>query len=199
MAAAREYKVVTQLGNQGHSSGSIRRFASGSGRRRHRRGAHRSCRLRRLQEVYCQLRNLDKLDQTYEVPQGAWTTISGSARAVPAYTPFWVHWNWRGWMPFGTGTIGDWFCHVIDPAFWALDLDAPIAVQAEVTDYDPAKHGLTYPPGTKITFDFPAKGKRGPVQLVWHDGSNTIPKPEGWSAPTTRSRAPEPSSSANAA
>ena len=20
-----------------------------------------------------------------------------------------VHWNWRGWMPFGTGTVGDWF------------------------------------------------------------------------------------------
>jgi hypothetical protein len=47
-----------------------------------------------------------------------------------------------------------------------------------VTDYDPAKHGLTYPPATKITFEFPAKGKRGPVKLVWHDGNNQIPKPK---------------------
>ena len=88
------------------------------------------------------------------------------------YTPFWVPWNWRGWMPFGTGTIGDWFCHVIDPTFWALDLDAPSTVQAEVTDYDPAKQGLTYPPATKITFEFPARNQRGPVKLVWYDGNN---------------------------
>jgi hypothetical protein len=85
-------------------------------------------------------------------------------------------------MPFGTGTIGDWFCHVVDPSFWALDLDAPSTVQAQVTDYEPARHGLTYPPATKITFEFPAKGNRGPVKLVWHDGNNRIPKPAGFMA-----------------
>jgi predicted dehydrogenase len=85
-------------------------------------------------------------------------------------------------MPFGTGTVGDWFCHVIDPTFWALGLNAPSTIQAEVTDYDPAKHGLTYPPATKITFEFPAQGKRGPVKLVWHDGNNPIPKPASFTA-----------------
>ena len=90
------------------------------------------------------------------------------------YTPFWVRWNWRGWMPFGTGTIGDWFCHVIDPTFWALNLDAPTSVLAEVTGYDPAKQGLTYPPATKITFEFPARKERGPIKLVWFDGDNRI-------------------------
>jgi len=98
------------------------------------------------------------------------------------YTPFWVPWNWRGWMPYGTGTIGDWFCHVIDPTFWALDLDAPSTVQAEVTDYDPAKQGLTYPPGTKITYEFPARKERGAVKLVWYDGVNPVPRPAQFSA-----------------
>lgn len=83
-------------------------------------------------------------------------------------------------MPFGTGTIGDWFCHVIDPSFWALDLGEPSSVQAEVSDYDPAKHGLTYPPATRITFEFPARQDRGPVKLVWHDGNHTIPHPAGF-------------------
>ena len=80
-------------------------------------------------------------------------------------------------MHFGGGTIGDWICHVVDPAYWALDLDAPTSVMAEVTDYDPVKHGQTYPPGSKITFEFPAKKDRGPVKLVWHDGNTMIPKP----------------------
>jgi predicted dehydrogenase len=129
-------------------------------------------------EVYCQLRNLDKLDQRYEVPEGLDYDLWVGPVPFRPYTPFWVPWNWRGWMPFGTGTIGDWFCHVIDPTFWALDLDAPSTVQAEVTDYDPVKQGLTYPPATKITIEFPARKERGPVKIVWHDGNNRIPKPQ---------------------
>jgi predicted dehydrogenase len=85
-------------------------------------------------------------------------------------------------MPFGGGVIGDWICHVLDPAFWALDLDAPTSIKAEVTGYDLAKHGLTYPPGTRVSFEFPAKNGRGPVQVVWHDGNTTIPKPDGFPA-----------------
>ena len=86
------------------------------------------------------------------------------ALALPPFlvTNCWLHFLghtgvWRGWLPFGTGTIGDWFCHVIDPSFWALNLGAPTSVHAEVTDYDPKIHGLTYPPATKITFEFPAR------------------------------------------
>jgi len=178
MAAARKYKVVTQLGNQGHSSDSIRRVCewvwAGAIGRVHT--VHAGCDA--FPEVYCQLRNLDKLDQRYEVPEGLDYDLWVGPVPFRPYTPFWVPWNWRGWMPFGTGTIGDWFCHVIDPTFWALDLDAPSTVQAEVTDYDPVKQGLTYPPATKITIEFPARKERGPVKIVWHDGNNRIPKPQ---------------------
>ena len=164
MAAARKYKVVTQLGNQGHSSGSIRRLCEWvwAGAIGQVHTVHAGCDA--FKEVYCQLRNLDKLDQTYEVPKGLDYDLWIGPVPFRPYTPFWVPWNWRGWMPFGTGTIGDWFCHVIDPSFWALDLDAPSTVQAEVTDYDPAKQGLTYPPATKITFEFPARRQARPGQ-----------------------------------
>jgi predicted dehydrogenase len=180
--AARQYKVVTQLGNQGHSSSSIRRLCEWvwAGAIGQVQTVHAGCDA--FKDVYCQLRNLDKLDKQYEAPSSLDYDLWIGPVPFRPYTPFWVHWNWRGWMPFGTGTIGDWFCHVIDPSFWALDLDAPVSVQAEVTDYDPAKQGLTYPPATKITFEFPAKGKRGPVKLVWYDGNNRIPKPQDFPA-----------------
>jgi hypothetical protein len=71
---------------------------------------------------------------------------------------------------------------VIDPSFWALDLDAPSTIHAEVTGYDPAKQGLTYPPATKIIFEFPARKARGPVKVVWHDGKQRIPKPQDFPA-----------------
>ena len=182
MAAAREHKVVTQLGNQGHSSGSIRQVCewiwAGAIGRVHT--VHAACDA--FKNVYCQLSNLAKLDQVYEVPKSLDYDLWVGPVPFRPYTPFWVHWNWRGWMPFGCGTIGDWFCHVADPAFWALDLDAPSTVQAEVSDYDPVKHGLTYPPATKITFEFPAKKERGPIKLVWRDGNNTISRPADFSA-----------------
>jgi len=180
MSAAQRYKVVTQLGNQGHSSATIRRLCewvwAGAVGQMHT--VHAGCDA--FPEVYCQLRNLDKIDQHYDVPKSLDYNLWIGPVPFRPYTPFWVHWNWRGWMPFGTGTIGDWYCHVIDPSFWALDLDAPTSVQAEVTNYDPAKHGLTYPPASKITFEFPARKERGPVKVVWHDGKNQIPRPENF-------------------
>ena len=177
---AAKHKVVTQLGNQGHSFGSIRRLCEWvwSGAIGQVHTVHAGC--GEYKQVYSQIRNLDKLNQTYDVPKELDYDLWVGPVPFRPYTPFWVKWNWRGWMPFGTGCIGDWFCHVIDPSFWALDLDAPTSVTAEVTGYDPATQGLTYPPGTRITFQFPARGKRGPVTLVWHDGDTPIPRPSGF-------------------
>jgi predicted dehydrogenase len=181
MDASKRHKVVTQLGNHGHSSGSIRQLCewvwAGAIGKVHT--IHAGCDA--FKHVYCQIPNLGKLNQTYEVPKSLDYDLWVGPVPFRAYTPLWVHWNWRGWLPFGCGTIGDWFCHVIDPSFWALDLDAPTSVRAEVTDYDPKKQGLTYPPGSKVTFEFPARGGRGPVKLVWHDGNTTIPRPEAFS------------------
>jgi len=89
-------------------------------------------------------------------------------------------------MPFGTGTIGDWTCHVVDPVFWALDLGAPTSIQASTKDgeYDAKKHGEhTFPRSTTITYKFPAKGARGPVTMVWYSGKGEDrPHPEGMEA-----------------
>jgi predicted dehydrogenase len=180
MTTAGQSKLVTQLGNQGHSSDSIRRLCEWvwAGVVGQVHTVHAGCDA--FKEVYCQIRNLEKLNQTYEVPKSLDYELWIGPVPFRPYTPFWVHWNWRGWLPFGTGTIGDWFCHVIDPSFWALDLDAPATIRADVTDYDPVKQGLTYPPATRITFEFPAKRERGPIKLVWHDGNNGIPRPEGF-------------------
>lgn len=177
MSAANKYKVVTQLGNQGHSSNSIRRVCewvwSGAIGKVHT--IHAGCDA--FKNVYCQIPNLGKVNERHEVPKGLDYDMWVGPVEFRPYSPLWVPWNWRGWMHFGGGVIGDWICHVVDPAYWALDLGAPTSVKAEVTDYDPAQHGLTYPSGSRITFEFAAKRDRGPVKLVWHDGNTTIPKP----------------------
>jgi predicted dehydrogenase len=181
MDAAHHHKVVTQLGNQGHSSGTIRQLCEWvwAGAVGPVHTVHAQCGA--FKNVYCQLPNLEKLNQHYEVPEGLDYDLWVGPVPFRPYTPLWVPWNWRGWMSFGSGAIGDWFCHVMDPSFWALRLDAPTTIRAEVKDYDPAKQGLTYPPATEITFEFPAAKGRGPVKVVWHDGNNQLPRPETFS------------------
>jgi hypothetical protein len=47
-----------------------------------------------------------------------WDLWLGPAAERP-YEPFYAPWNWRGWSAFGCGCLGDWFCHVADPSYWA--------------------------------------------------------------------------------
>jgi predicted dehydrogenase len=175
MQAAHEHQVVTQLGNQGHSFDTIRMFcewiwdgAIGSVTE-----VHATC-----GSVHCRVKDLPRLKEEHEVPPELdWDLWLGPAQ-WRRYHPLYLPGTWRSWMPFGCGTIGDWTCHVVDPVFWALDLGAPKTVRAEVTGYDPKAHADTFPMGTVVTYEFAAKGRRGPVKLVWFDGVQTPPRPQ---------------------
>jgi predicted dehydrogenase len=173
--AAAQHRVVTQLGNQGHSYDSIRMFCEWIWD-----GAIGKVSLIHVGNgsVNSGIDDLPKLKETPPVPEGldwdVWLGPAGDRPYHPAYHPY----RWRGWVPFGNGTIGDWTCHTIDPVFWAFDLGAPKTISAEVKDYDPKTQGDAYPKGDVITFEFPAKGKRGPITLKWFSGTKHIPRPD---------------------
>ena len=176
--AAKKNKVITQVGNQGHSTETIRMFCEWiwDGAIGKVTEVHASCDA--FPDVYSQIRHLPKVGEKHDVPAELdWDLWLGPAR-FRAYNPIYAPFNWRGWMPFGTGAIGDWICHVVDPSYWALDLDSPDTVQAEVEGYDPKKHADVYPPGVQVTYEFAAKGDRGPVKLVWYDGAKKPPRPK---------------------
>jgi predicted dehydrogenase len=172
MKAAQQYKVVTQLGNQGHSSDTIRTFCEWiwDGAIGNVHTIHCGC-----AAVNSGIDQLPHMGEKEEIPEGLdWDLWLGPAKERP-YHSFYLPAHWRGWVPFGNGTIGDWTCHVVDPVFWALDLGAPKTIQAQVDDYDPKTQGDAFPKGDIITFEFAAKGKRGPVTLLWHSGTKKIP------------------------
>jgi predicted dehydrogenase len=172
--AAHEHKVVTQLGNQGHSFNDIRTFCEWiwDGAIGEVREAQAFC-----GSSYTRIDDLPKLKERHDVPPEVdWNLWLGPAQWRP-YNPMYLPGSWRRWSAFGTGCIGDWVCHTVDPVFWALDLDAPQTVRAEAMGYDPKTHAETFPPGTKVTYEFAAKGRRGPVRLVWFDGEWKPPRP----------------------
>ena len=176
---AKDRGLITQLGNQGHSSEHIRLFVEWV-----RDGAigevtevHAGCDA--FPDVYCQIDKLEQVRAERPAVPGTldWDLWQGPVVERP-YHPVYVPWGWRGWTSYGTGAIGDWVCHVLDPIFWALDLDMPTTIRAETEGYDPKEHRDLYPRGSRITYQFAAKGGRGPLKLVWHDGSFRIPRPK---------------------
>jgi predicted dehydrogenase len=174
MKAAKDHKVVTQLGNQGHSFDSIRNFCEWiwDGAIGNVHTINCGC-----EAVNSGIDQLPHLSEHHDIPETLdWNQWLGPAEERP-YSPAFAPASWRGWVPFGNGTIGDWTCHVVDPVFWALDLGAPATIQAHVKDYDFKTQGLAYPKGEIITFEFPANSKRGPITLNWHSGTEHIPRP----------------------
>ncbi|MGA2621416.1 MAG: Gfo/Idh/MocA family oxidoreductase [Thermoguttaceae bacterium] len=171
---AKEQNVVTQMGNQGHSFESCRLLVEWV-----RDGA-----IGKVHTIHCgcaavnsAVGALGQLKQKHKVPD----TLNWDLWLGPApqrdYCPAFLPYQWRGWVPFGNGTVGDWVCHVVDPVFWALDLGAPKTIVSDVKDYDPKTQAEAFPPGEKIIVEFPAKGDRGPITMYWYSGTVHIPRP----------------------
>jgi len=101
-----------------------------------------------------------------------WDLWLGPAPYRP-YHPTYLPGQWRRWWDFGTGTLGDMGCHIIDPVWWALDLTYPTSVEANPGPFNED----TYPEATVIRWEFPARGELPPLTLTWCDGANRPPRP----------------------
>ena len=73
--------------------------------------------------------------------------------------------NWRKFWDYGTGALGDFGCHYMDLAHWALDLRDPTTIEATGPKYDP----VSTPEWCIAKYDYPARGKRSAVKLTWYD------------------------------
>src|SRR5215831_21376465 len=81
--------------------------------------------------------------------------------------------NWRGWVDWGNGPLGDMGAHLIDVAMWALDLGFPTTIETIATPFN----GVSYPSATMTFYEFPARGNKPGVKLTWYDGGLLPPKP----------------------
>jgi predicted dehydrogenase len=86
--------------------------------------------------------------------------------------------KWRAWLDFGTGALGDMGCHIIDPAFWALELGSPTSISATTTHWQEEVSSQTFPRASIVRYEFPARGKKPPVKLTWSDGRLLPPIPD---------------------
>jgi len=171
---AKKYGVVTQMGNQGHSGKGyltlVKLIQDGAV------GKVKEAHAWSDRPIWPQ--GIERPADSDPVPEHLhWDLWLGVAKARPfvgpqpnskrgrgLYHPF----NWRGWLDFGVGALGDMGCHIIDPVVWSLELGPPTRVWSD----GPAPNSETYPDWGIIRFEFPqTKYTTGEnVQMTWYDG-----------------------------
>jgi predicted dehydrogenase len=177
--AARRAKVVTQMGNQGQSYESMRLLKEwlDDGAIGDVTEVHAWTDRPVGGDPWSNFAQLARPADTPPVPATLdWDLWLGPVEQRP-YHPEYHPMKWRAWQAFGTGALGDMGCHILDPAFWALELGPPRSVQATSTHWEPDVAAETYPRASIVRYEFPARGARPPVALTWYDGRLMPPIP----------------------
>jgi predicted dehydrogenase len=170
---AAEKKLCTQMGNQGTSSNGLRESVEII--RKGDLGAVKEVHIWTNRPSWAQGGGRPK--EAEPCPKNIhWDLFLGPAKERPyhsTYQPF----NWRGWIDFGTGALGDMACHTMNMAVMALQLFNPISIEATP---DPEWTGEarkeTYPKNSVVKFEFGPRGTYGPCTMYWYDGGKRPPE-----------------------
>jgi predicted dehydrogenase len=176
--AAAQYKLVTQMGNQGSSGDDTRNVETWI-----QAGV-----IGDVKKVHVWT-NRPTWPQGVSVPPGKfepppeldWNLWLGTA-PEREYNPAFLPAIWRGWTDFGTGSLGDMGCHFIDVPYRALKLGYPVSVECNVGSvytgfFQQFISQDSYPPSSVTYIDFPARGTMPAVQMIWYDGGMKPPRP----------------------
>ena len=173
--AAREYKCVSQMGNQGASNAEqeqlVQWFDKGLVGKIH------TVHVWTNRPVWPQGIPMptNSPARPAQISEKDWDLFIGPAQKVdyhPLYHPF----KWRGWWNFGTGALGDMGCHLIDTPFRVLGLGYPTEVECSVgqvftRDWVPEHIPGGCPPSSHVQLKFGATAKnKSEVKMIWYDG-----------------------------
>jgi predicted dehydrogenase len=165
---AKEKNLVTQLGTQIHAGDNYRKVVA----------AIRSGAIGKVNKVHVYFSGRPQVFKTAapkEPPKTlAYDLWLGPTEPCP-YVPEQSHFHWRYWWKFGNGVLGDFGCHFMDLAFWALELGATKSVASTAEkDHD----GVNDVPG-KQKAEYVFDGKSGDIQLTWWHGGDRPAEAKG--------------------
>ncbi len=164
---AKETGVVTQMGNQGTSEDGLREavevIQSGA------IGDVKEVHIWSNRPVWPQGKG--RADKEDTVPDTLnWDGWIGPAPMRPYVEGEYHSFNWRGWIDFGTGALGDMACHTTNMPVKALELWDPVAVTA--IKNPGFFENETFPSASTIKFEFPDRGAFPACNFFWYDGGN---------------------------
>lgn len=177
MALAEKTRRVTQLGIQIHSMDNYRRVVE----------LIRAGVIGKVREVHIwNGRSLRPIDPKVSAPPAAldYDLWLGPVSARPYHSDF-HPFNWRRRWAFGEGMLGDIGCHLMDVAFWALDLKHPVRIESQGGGGD-----LTTicPDWIIARYEFEARGDKPAAVLTWYDPPKKPPMIASWNLPPAYER-----------
>lgn len=169
--AAKKYKVQTQMGNQGHCGEGYRRLCE-----------------------YIWAGAIGPVRETHSILGRNFGGKGGRPAGKPV--PKGVHWDewlgpaapreyhdglhpfsWRSWKDFGTGTLGDMACHVMDGIFWALKIKEAPSYAIECLKQTDGS-GEMFTQNNILRWDVPARADMPALKVFTYDNRGN--KPEVW-------------------
>ena len=167
--AAKHYGIISQMGNQGHTTEGIRQVKEW-----YDQGV-----LGEVNEVIAWFNGPHFSETGYflkpdhypptgqQIPSGLdWDSWLGPAKWRP-YSRYYLPRFWRGWYEFGNAELGDWACHTLDAPFWSLNLGMPTSVNSI---YKSSSVDGFIADQSQLQFNFAARGNQPPVRLHWFEG-----------------------------
>ncbi|MCO5237657.1 MAG: Gfo/Idh/MocA family oxidoreductase [Chitinophagaceae bacterium] len=177
--AAKKYRVVTQMGNQGGSGDGVRRMKE----------LYDAGLIGDIVEAQAWTnrpiwpQGVPKPTGNHAIPPelnwDLWLGTAPQENYNPAYLPF----NWRGWWNYGTGALGDMACHIMDPIYRILPIDYPSSAECSIANQwtgmnQEANYADSCPVASIIHLEYPRKDGKGTLKVSWYDGGLLPKRPD---------------------
>lgn len=179
MQAAKKYsKVVTQVGNQGHSEANYFQFKAWKDAGIIKDVTAVTAHMNGERRWHKFDPNMYKYPEAQPIPGTLdWNTWLCAAQ-YHEYNKDYHNGQWRCWYDFGMGALGDWGAHILDTIHEFLELGLPYEVTALKVE---GHNDYFFPMASTILFRFPQRGNMPPVDIIWYDGVNNVPEvPAGY-------------------
>jgi len=190
-AAAKHPKVVTQMGNQGHSEANYFQFKAWVDAGIIKDVTSIVAHMNSTRRWHGWNPNIKSFPAAEMAPSTLDWNLWQAQTFGHDYNKDFVNGQWRCWFDFGMGALGDWGAHILDTAHQFLNLGLPYEVS-------PAKlsghNNFFYPMSTTLSFKFPKRGKMPKVNIMWYDGVDNLPPiPKGYGVQGLDPNIPPPS------
>ncbi|HRP57540.1 Gfo/Idh/MocA family oxidoreductase [Agriterribacter sp.] len=192
MAAAKKYnKVVTQMGNQGHSEANYFQFKAWKDAGIIKDVTAITAHMNAARRWHGWDPHIKKFPAAEPVPATLdWDNWLATAQ-YHDYNHDYHLGQWRCWYDFGMGALGDWGAHILDTAHQFLELGLPNEISALKAE---GHNDYFFPMSTTLLFKFPKRKNMPAVDITWYDGVNNIPPvPEGYGVSELDPNIPPPS------
>jgi hypothetical protein len=189
--AAKNPKVATQMGNQGHSEANYFQFKAWKDAGIIKDVTRIDAHMNMPRRWHGWDVNMTGFPYPERIPDTLDWELWQMQTTGHHYNKDFVNGQWRCWYDFGMGALGDWGAHILDTAHEFLEMGLPTQVDALMLE---GHNSYFFPMSSTLKFSFPQRKNMPAVEINWYDGLDNLPPiPEGYGVSGLDPNIPAPS------